>query len=65
MYSINGITYQLLKEYYDFFNLFYVKDDLLVQTYQYYIEGADRDNIDMLIKTRFELRLLGGYNRIF
>lgn len=50
------------KEYMDFYLLFFAKDDLIESENQWYWEGADRRNIDMIIneqfdkwKTKFEL----------
>ncbi len=42
------------KAYMDFYLLYYAKDDLLVDEVQWYWEGADRQNIDKVIKERFK-----------
>ena len=42
------------KAYMDFYLLYYAKDDLLVDEVQWYWDGADRQNIDEIIKERFK-----------
>jgi hypothetical protein len=46
--------FDLHPEYQDFCFLLYAKDDLAVDTVQWYWEGATRENIDQIIKERFE-----------
>lgn len=41
------------KKYFDFYLLFFAKDDLLVDTVQWYWDGADRENIDRIIHDYF------------
>lgn len=42
-------------EFQDLALLYWAKDDLLYTDYQHYWEGADRENIDTIIKGKFEL----------
>jgi len=42
------------KEYMDFYLLYFAKDDLNESENQWYWEGADRSNIDELIKEKFQ-----------
>jgi hypothetical protein len=42
-------------EYQDLALLYWAKDDLLYADYQHYWEGANRQNIDAIIKEQFEL----------
>jgi len=42
-------------EYQDLALLYWAKDDLLYEDYQYYWDGANRENIDTIIKNKFEL----------
>ena len=42
-------------EYQDLALLYWAKDDLLSADYQHYWEGANRENIDTIIKEQFEL----------
>jgi hypothetical protein len=41
------------KQYMDFYLLYYAKDDLTVDVVQWYWDGANRENIDRIIKERF------------
>jgi len=43
----------MASEYKDFYLLYYAKDDLSVEEVQWYWDGADRENIDQIIKERF------------
>lgn len=40
-------------EYMDFYLLYYAKDDLTVEEVQWYWEGANRENMNQIIKERF------------
>jgi hypothetical protein len=42
-------------EYQDLALLYWAKDDLLYADYQHYWDGANRENIDTIIKNKFEL----------
>ena len=42
-------------EFQDLALLYWAKDDLLYADYQHYWEGANRENIDTIIKDKFEL----------
>jgi hypothetical protein len=42
------------KEYMDFYFLYFAKDDLIESETQWYWTGADRTNIDSIIRTTFE-----------
>lgn len=42
-------------EYQDLALLYWAKEDLLNEDYQHYWEGANRENIDAIIKEQFEL----------
>ncbi len=42
-------------EYQDLALLYWAKDDLLYADYQHYWEGANKENIDAIIKEQFEL----------
>ena len=44
--------------YMDFYCLYYAKDDLLVDEYQYYWAGANRENIDQIITEKFTAWLM-------
>jgi hypothetical protein len=46
------------KHLYDFYSLYFAKDDLLTSENQWYWDGADRSNIDRIIKEYFENWLL-------
>lgn len=46
------------KDLYDFYSLYFAKDDLLTSENQWYWIGADRSNIDGIIKEYFENWLL-------
>lgn len=41
-------------EYMDFYLLYFAKDDLNESENQWYWDGADRDNIDVIIKEKFQ-----------
>ena len=41
-------------EFQDFALLYWAKDDLIYEEYQYYWDGANRSNIDNIIKEQFE-----------
>ena len=60
--------YEILKEFIDIYYeldmdnkfqnlalLFWAKDDLIYDEYQHYWDGADRTNIDKIIKEQFEI----------
>lgn len=55
LYKLRGFYYELDHDdlYGDFYFLYYAKDDLLVDENQWYWDGANRDNIDTIIKERF------------
>ena len=55
--ELRDIYYELDmdSEYLDLALLCWAKDDLLYSDYQHYWEGANRENIDAIIKEQFEL----------
>ena len=55
--ELRNIYYELHmdSEYQDLALLYWAKDDLLYADYQHYWEGANRENIDAIIKEQFEL----------
>jgi len=42
------------KEYMDFYLLYFAKDDLIESENQWYWDGADRNNIDKILKEKFQ-----------
>ena len=55
--ELRDIYYELDmdREYQDLALLYWAKDDLLHVNYQHYWEGANRENIDRIIKEQFQL----------
>jgi hypothetical protein len=45
---------ELDKEYMDFYLLYFAKEDLTESENQWYWNGADRTNIDSIIREKFE-----------
>jgi len=43
------------REFQNFSLLYWAKDDLIYENYQHYWEGANRSNIDKIIKEQFEI----------
>lgn len=54
--ELKDIYYQLEMHsgFRDFYLLYYAKDDLMVDEVQWYWEGANRENIDQIIKEHFQ-----------
>lgn len=48
------IELDMEKEYMDFYLLYFAKDDLNESENQWYWDGADRNNIDEIIKDKFQ-----------
>lgn len=51
---VNMDTNQSIKEYMDFYLLYFAKDDLNESENQWYWDVADRKNIDEIIKEKFQ-----------